>query len=226
MKHQDVWQWHGDSEQHSTRDLVVGSMFCIGKNYADHIAEMGDAVPGDPVVFLKPPCAYAPSGAQVRIPSISQNMHHEVEAVVVVGSPMVDVAPEQVWEHVVGYGVGIDFTLRDVQRKAKDMGLPWTVAKSFRHSGPVSPLIPTDGQPIDTSLEISCTVNGTEKQRSTIDHMQRTIPELLSYLSQLFELRPGDCVFTGTPAGVSQVVAGDRIAAKCSGGVELEVDVV
>lgn len=225
MLEKKKWQWVEGTTVSARPDLSVGSMYCIGKNYADHIKEMGDAVPGDPVVFLKTPTAYCPTGSVVCIPSISQNMHHEVELVVVIGKHMHNVDVSEAWNHVVGFGVGIDFTLRDVQRKAKDMGLPWAVSKSFLHSGPISPLVPTHGASIPADTWIACSVNGVEKQRSAIAAMERSIPELLSYLSTLFVLTPGDCVFTGTPAGVSQVVAGDEIAAECSAGQKLALTI-
>jgi 2-keto-4-pentenoate hydratase/2-oxohepta-3-ene-1,7-dioic acid hydratase in catechol pathway len=185
------------------RTLEAGTCYCIGRNYAKHAAEMGAVVPTDPIVFLKPPAALRHTGESITLPSWSQDVHHEVELVVVIG------------EHgsIAGYAVGIDLTARDVQLRAKQLGEPWAVAKAWNGSAPVSDVVPADDAghgPWTLTLD----VNGVTKQAGTTADMERTVDALVAYLHDVFTLQPGDCIFTGTPEGVGPVHRGDHVVAR------------
>jgi 5-carboxymethyl-2-hydroxymuconate isomerase len=206
--------------------LDCGTMYCIGRNYSKHAKEMGSSVPEQPIVFLKPATALVQSGQSISLPSISNNVHHEVELCLVISKDCYNVSKEEALDYLLGVAVGIDFTLRDVQNHAKDNGLPWTTAKAFYGSAPISEVIPMaklNESPNNMGLEI--TVNGEVRQIGNTKDMERSCEELISYLSTLFYLRKGDVIFTGTPEGVSQVVSGDKIQAKLSNYAELNIEI-
>jgi 2-keto-4-pentenoate hydratase/2-oxohepta-3-ene-1,7-dioic acid hydratase in catechol pathway len=205
--------------------LEVGTMYCIGKNYAKHAAEMGGAVPKEPVVFLKPPAAYIPDGAEIIIPDFSNNVHHEVELVVAIGKDATDVSKENALDYVAGYAVGIDVTLRDVQQDAKDKGKPWTTAKAFRTSAPISKFIPASEVGDDNLFDLELKVNGEIRQQGNTKEMERSVETLIEYLSKVFTLRKGDLIFTGTPEGVGQINSNDKLEASLVGYVSLNIKV-
>lgn len=205
--------------------LPVGTMYCIGRNYAAHAREMGADVPTAPLVFIKPPTAYVPDGGSIVIPSYSSNLHHEVELVVIIGADAENVNTVDALFYVAGYAVGIDATLRDVQAEAKKKGEPWSVAKSFRTSAPVSVCVPAREVTADEPLELLLTVNGELRQHGFTSHMERSVAELVAYCSSVFGLRRGDCIFTGTPEGVSQVHQGDTLHAELVGKTSLTVSI-
>jgi len=203
----------------------MGTIYCIGRNYREHAAEMNAEVPKDPLVFIKPNSAFLPSGSSLSLPTFSSLVHHEVELVVVIGSEAVSVSESAALNHVSGVAVGIDLTLRDVQEKAKIKGGPWAVAKGFRGSAPLSDVVPIGRIPDLTKLCISLSRNGSLRQRGSISEMERSIPSLVSYLSMVFGLRPGDCIFTGTPQGVGPIQPGDVLHAEIEGFISLELQV-
>lgn len=205
--------------------MPVGTMYCIGKNYAAHAREMGGEVPGSPVVFLKPPAAYVPQGGVIRIPSFSQLVHHEVEMLVVIGEDCASVAREEAHRYIAGYGIGLDMTLRDVQTEAKKKGEPWAIAKGFVTSAPVSAIIPAAQFGSIPDFDLTLHVNGQLRQSGTTRDMERPVDMLVEYLSSVFTLRRGDCIFTGTPEGVGAVHSGDVLRAELIGSVALEVSV-
>ena len=205
--------------------LPIGKMLCLGKNYALHAKEMGGEVPSEPVIFTKPRTAFLPDGGTVVIPSISNELHHELELVVVIGQQMQDVSEEEGMNGVLGYGVGLDMTLRDVQSRAKKRGEPWAVAKGFDTSAPISAILPKDRIPDPGQLHMRLEVNGELRQEGSTGDMIFSIPFTISYLSRIFTLEPGDCIFTGTPEGVGQVVSGDRLLAEIDGVGRLEVGI-
>jgi len=205
--------------------LPVGKMLCLGKNYEKHAREMGGEVPADPVIFIKPATALLHGGGTVLIPKISQEMHHEVELVVVIERGGRDIAEERAMEHVLGYAIGLDMTLRDLQSAAKKRGEPWAVAKGFDTSAPISEVVLKDQIADPHDLTLSLKVNDQVRQHGSTRDMILNIPAMISYLSGIFTLERGDCIFTGTPEGVSQVVAGDRLYAEIEGVVALEVTV-
>lgn len=204
-------------------NMPVGTMFCIGKNYAKHAREMGGSVPKAPVVFLKPPQAYIPDGGKIVIPEISANVHHEVELVIVIGKDCGNVAGENAKDYIAGVAVGIDVTLRDVQSEAKKNGTPWAVAKGFKTSAPISRIVSLDKAGNIDDLELSLYVNGEERQRGFTKDMERSAGDLVEYLSAIFSLRRGDIIFTGTPEGVGPLKSGDSVRAELKGFAKLEV---
>lgn len=210
---------------HSSHSVPVGKILCLGRNYVAHAAEMGAEVPSHPVVFLKPATALPAEPGTVHFPDFSHELHHEVELVVVIGSRAKNITPEQAWQCVAGYAVGLDMTLRDVQAEAKKKGLPWTVAKAFDDSAPLSEVIPAEKVRDPHALTISLKVNGTVRQRTSTGLMIFRIPETLAYLSTIFTLEPGDLIFTGTPQGVGPVERGDVLEADLEGLASLRVTI-
>lgn len=201
-----------------TERFPVRRIFCIGRNYADHAKEMG-ATPDktNPMFFTKPADAIVTDGADVPYPSATNDLHHEVEMVVALGAGGSDLSPEEAGKLVWGYGVGLDLTRRDLQAQAKAKGAPWDVAKAFDHSAPVSSLVAAHDAHPSAGTRITLEVNGEVRQSATLGDMLFTVPEILSHLSKLFELKAGDIVFTGTPAGVSALRRGDTFIASVEG---------
>ena len=206
----------------STMRFPVRRIFCIGRNYAEHAAEMGASVDrGNPVFFCKPADAIVADGADIPYPQATQELHHEVEMVVALHSGGTDIAEAGALAHVFGYAVGLDLTRRDLQAIAKAKGMPWDTAKAFDHSAPLSTICAAAeiGHPQHAALTLE--VNGRVRQQSDIAQMIFSVPEILARLSRLFELKAGDLVFTGTPAGVGPLVRGDAVVARLGGIAEL-----
>ncbi|HXD84107.1 MAG TPA: fumarylacetoacetate hydrolase family protein, partial [Rudaea sp.] len=192
------------------------------RNYAEHAAEMGASVDrANPVFFCKPADAIVADGADIPYPSATQELHHEVEMVVALQSGGIDIAEADALAHVFGYAVGLDLTRRDLQAVAKAKGMPWDTAKAFDHSAPLSAIRAAReiGHPQHATLTLE--VNDTMRQQSDISQMIFNVPEILARLSRLFELKAGDLVFTGTPAGVGPLVRGDSVHARLAGVAEL-----
>ncbi|HET8764313.1 MAG TPA: fumarylacetoacetate hydrolase family protein, partial [Rhodanobacter sp.] len=213
--------------QGSPQRFPVRRIFCIGRNYAEHAKEMGAAIePGRPLFFMKPADGIVADGADVPYPSLTHELHHEVEMVVALGAGGRDVPAERAARLVWGVGVGLDLTRRDLQAQAKAKGHPWDAAKGFDHCAPVSALHRVDGAlpAADTTLRLA--VNGTERQHVQLGAMLHDVPHMLAFLSELFELHAGDLVFTGTPSGVAPLVRGDRFHAELAGYATLDGRVV
>jgi len=210
----------------SDKIVSVGKILCLGRNYAAHAKEMHAESPETPIVFLKPASAVIQSGGTVIIPTISNDLHHEVEMVVVIGKRGTSIPIPQAYHHIDGYAVGLDMTLRDVQAEAKKKGLPWSVAKGFDTSAPVSTIVRREQILDPHNLGISLKVNGELRQHSNTREMIFRVEYLVSYLSSLFTLEPGDLIFTGTPEGVGRVVPGDVLEAELEsvGMVRVGVD--
>lgn len=194
-------------------DLPAHSIFCIGRNYAEHAKEMGHLPPSEPIVFLKPLSALCTDGSLINLPPQSTDIHHEVELVLAIGKSGKNISESDAWDHIAGFGIGIDFTARDLQKQAKDKGQPWSIAKGFDHFAPVSNFIKLNAGESIESLELKILVDGELRQHGNTDHMIFSIPELVSFLSTIFTLTEGDLIFTGTPEGVSAVQAGNNIEA-------------
>ncbi len=206
----------------NTNELIsVGKILCIGRNYIEHAAEMKSEIPQKPVLFLKPSTALIYNGDIIHIPKISHNLHHEVELVVVIAKEGKNISKKDAYEYVLGYAVGLDMTLRDVQDEAKKKGLPWTIAKGFDTSAPISDVILADQIDDPHQLELVCKVNGKIRQQDTTNKMIFKIDQLIEYISSIFTLERGDLIFTGTPAGVAQVVDGDILEAEISGIIKI-----
>jgi len=201
------------------QDMVfpVRRIFCVGKNYADHVREMGgDPERGTPIFFTKPADAIVKHNRPVPYPPATENLHHEIELVIAIGREGADIAPQNAQDHIFAYGVGIDLTRRDLQAEAKKKGAPWDTAKAFDHSAPISALHTVSDIGHKTAGNIWLNVNGQERQRGDLSQMVWNEKEIITALSALFTLKPGDLIYTGTPAGVGPVKTGDRI----EGGIE------
>lgn len=209
------------------RLFPVRRVFCVGKNYADHAREMGgDPTREPPFFFSKPADALVTGDAAVPYPPGTANLHHEVELVAALGQGGRDIPVERALDHVWGYAVGNDLTRRDLQAAAKSKGQPWDVAKGFDHSAPISPLRPAAEIGHPTRGAIRLLVNGTVRQQGDIADMIWSLPEVIAHLSRLFELKAGDLIFTGTPAGVGPVAAGDEMVAEIEGVGRLTTRIV
>jgi 2-keto-4-pentenoate hydratase/2-oxohepta-3-ene-1,7-dioic acid hydratase in catechol pathway len=203
----------------------IGKILCIGRNYVDHIKELGNEMPQRPVIFMKPASSVIGEGEQIVIPSYSSDCHHEAELAVLIGQGGKEIRPEQALAHVAGYGVAIDLTLRDVQAEQKQKGLPWEIAKGFDTSCPLSAFVPASAVADPQQLRITLAVNGEPRQDGSTALMIHRIPELIGYLSSIFTLEPGDVILTGTPAGVGPIKSGDSVVAEISGVGRLAVTV-
>jgi fumarylpyruvate hydrolase len=196
----------------------VRRIYCVGRNYLDHIREMKEADERDPPFFFqKPRDSVVLDGARIPYPPFTSNFQFEVELVVALGKGGRDVAVEEANDLIWGYAVGIDFTRRDRQFDARDMRLPWEVGKSFDASAPCGPLVQVSDHARFKDCAITLAVNGAERQRGNIGQMIWSVPEVIAQLSKQVRLEPGDLIYTGTPSGVGPVVAGDVISAHIDG---------
>lgn len=178
---------------------------------SEHAIELGNAIPEKPLLFLKPTSSYVVEGNAIKVPLGCSSLHHEIELGVVITSKCQRVKSEDVMNHVGGYVLALDMTARDFQDEAKKKGQPWTLAKGFDTSCPVSSFIPKEKMLDPHNVELWCSVNGNVRQRGSTKDMIFNIPTLLSYISNYFTLEPGDVILTGTPSGVGPVQAGDSI---------------
>jgi len=205
--------------------VTVGKIVCIGRNFAEHARELGNAVPDSPILFMKPASCIVPDGGTVVIPDYTNECHHEVELAVLIGTRGAKIPAEQALEHVAGYAVAIDLTLRDVQNTLKEKGHPWEMAKAFATSCPLSDFVTAEAVPDIGNLSLKLAVNGELRQNGTSADMMRSVAEVIAVMSDYFPLEAGDILLTGTPAGVSQVVSGDRMEATIPGVGTLSVTV-
>lgn len=211
----------------STLRFPVRRIYCIGRNYADHAKEMGaTADRSQPVFFMKPADAVVTDGQDVPYPSATADLHHEVEMIVGLASGGRDIRVDRALEHVFGYGIGLDLTRRDLQAIAKQKSLPWDASKGFDASAPVSALRRVDDVRHPRAARLTLSVNGMLRQRADIADMIFSVAEILHELSKLWELGPGDLVFTGTPAGVAALARGDRFRAELEGIATLDGRIV
>ena len=199
----------------------VRHIYCVGRNYAEHAKEMGgDASKEPPFFFTKPADAVVPvvppAVGRVAYPLATKNYHHEIELVVAIGAPGVRIAPEAAQKLVWGYAVGLDMTRRDLQNDMRERKRPWDIGKSFAEAAPIGPIHPVSAVGQLSRGKIWLDVNGKRRQEGDLADMIWDVQHTIAFLSQYYELLPGDLVFTGTPAGVGAVVAGDRL----DGGVD------
>ena len=209
----------------------VRHVYCVGRNYAEHAKEMGgDATKEPPFFFTKPADAVvpvvSPEVGSIAYPLATKNYHHEIELVVAIGKAGVDVAAEQANALVWGYAVGLDMTRRDLQNDMREKKRPWDIGKSFAQAAPIGPIhrVAEVGHP--KRGRIGLEVNGTIRQQGDLSDMIWDVPHMLHFLSQYYELLPGDLVFTGTPAGVAAVVAGDMLIGRIESLGELRIRIV
>jgi len=214
---------------HGLGQFPVRRVYCVGRNYAEHAKEMGFTGREDPFFFCKPADAvmHVADGVtgSMPYPPGTSNLHYEMELVVALGQGGRDIPPARANECVWGYALGLDMTRRDLQGEAKKQGRPWETGKAFDHSGPIGPIHPRSRTGTLDKGAIWLDVNGQRKQASDISQMIWNIPDTIAYLSGLFELRPGDLIFTGTPEGVGAVQRGDLMVGGVDGLGELRVQV-
>jgi fumarylpyruvate hydrolase len=210
-------------------EFPVHRIYCVGRNYAEHAQEMGFTGREPPFFFMKPADAVVPvadgeTGA-IEYPSLTRNLHHEIELVVAIGKGGRNIAAADAAQHIWGYAVGLDMTRRDLQNDMKKQGRPWCIGKAFDQSAPIAPL-----QPIGKTGEllkgaITLSVNGTQRQKGDLSELIWSVNETIEQLSAAWTLQPGDLIFSGTPAGVGAVVAGDVMEGFIAGLGTLKVAV-
>lgn len=201
----------------------VHRIYCVGRNYAEHAREMGAEIEkGRPVFFMKPADAVVSDGRDVVWPGATDNLHHEVELVIALGSAGRPQHADEALAMIFGYAVGNDLTRRDLQHECKAKGLPWDIAKGFDQSAPLSAIRPwAASQPHPTAGAITLAVNGQMRQQADLSELIWSLPEILIELGKLYALQSGDLVYTGTPAGVGPLRLGDRVEARIAGVGEL-----
>ena len=222
--------------KNSSELLKVENVYCIGKNYLDHIKELDSPeikseVPAEPVIFLKPNTSVVTEAEVINIPEfkgkeISNDLQNEVELVIVIGKDGDNISLNDAYSYVLGYAVGIDFTLRDVQSEFKKKGLPWTLSKGFRSSAPLSEALKTSKPGFADNLQIKLSINGVTKQNASTSLMIFKIDYVIHYISSIFGLRKGDLIFTGTPKGVTHLSPGDKVEAEIEKIGKLGIKVV
>ena len=213
-----------------TRTFPVHRIYCVGRNYEEHAKEMGFTGREPPFFFLKPAdsLVVVPAGqtGTMPYPSLTANLHHEIELVVAIGKGGKNIPAADALQHIYGYAVGMDMTRRDLQNEMKKQGRPWCIGKAFDHSAPIGPITPVAQAGHVHEAEISLQVNGADRQRSTVAKLIWNIAETIEHLSAGWELQPGDLIYTGTPEGVSAVVKGDLLVGEVAGLGQLKVQVV
>jgi fumarylpyruvate hydrolase len=199
----------------------VHRIYCVGRNYAEHAQEMGHSGREPPFFFMKPADAVlvvnAGQTATLPYPSLTANLHHEIELVVAIGTSGQNISVETALNHVFGYAVGLDMTRRDLQNDMKKQGRPWCIGKGFDHSAPIGPITPAAAVPDIAQADISLQVNGVQRQHSQVSQLIWNLGETIAELSKAWALQPGDLIYTGTPAGVGAVLAGDTLSGRITG---------
>jgi len=207
----------------------VHRIYCVGRNYEEHAKEMGFTGREPPFFFLKPADSLvvveAGQTGTMPYPSLTHNLHHEIELVVAIGLGGRNIQAADAAKHIYGYAVGLDMTRRDLQNEMKKQGRPWCIGKAFDHSAPIGPITPIDQAGDVNQAEISLQVNGADRQRSSMAKLIWNVAETIEHLSAAWELQPGDLIYTGTPEGVAAVVSGDRMVGQIGGLTSLTVDV-
>ena len=208
----------------------VHRIYCVGRNYEEHAKEMGFTGREPPFFFMKPADAVlvvnAGETGDMLYPSLTKNLHHEIELVVAIGNGGKNIQAADAMSHIYGYAVGLDMTRRDLQNDMKKQGRPWCIGKGFDHSAPIGPITPAALAGDVAHAEIYVQVNGQDRQRSSVSQLIWNIAETIEHVSAAWELQPGDLIYTGTPEGVGAVVAGDTMVGAVSGLGELKVRLV
>ena len=208
----------------------VHRIYCVGRNYEEHAKEMGFTGREPPFFFMKPADAVlvvnAGETGDMLYPSLTKNLHHEIELVVAIGKGGKNIQAADAMSHIYGYAVGLDMTRRDLQNDMKKQGRPWCIGKGFDHSAPIGPITPAALAGDVAHAEIYVQVNGQDRQRSSVSQLIWNIAETIEHVSAAWELQPGDLIYTGTPEGVGAVVAGDTMVGEVAGLGELKVRLV
>ncbi|KAK3189388.1 hypothetical protein Dsin_028949 [Dipteronia sinensis] len=209
--------------------IEVGTkIVAVGRNYAAHAKELGNAVPKEPVLFLKPTSSYLENGGTIEVPHPLDSLHHEVELAVVIGQKARDVPETTAMDYfliVSGYALALDMTAREIQASAKSAGLPWTVAKGQDTFTPISSVLPKSAVPDPDNLELWLKVDGEIRQKGSTKDTIFKIPYLISHISSIMTLFEGDVILTGTPQGVGPVKVGEKITAGITGLLDVNFDV-
>ncbi len=206
--------------------IPVQRVFCVGRNYEEHAKEMGQQVERDePFYFTKSPESVVPDGSTIPYATVTTNYHYEFELAVVIGSPAFRVSKEEALSKVFGYACSLDMTRRDLQLLKRAKQLPWDIGKDIEFSAPIGVVVPAAqfGEPKAQRIEMR--QNGVTKQDSTLGHLIWSVPEIISHLSTLYHLRPGDVILTGTPAGVGPCLPGDVLEGTIEGAGSLKVTI-
>ncbi len=210
--------------------LPVHRIYCVGRNYVEHAKEMGFTGREPPFFFLKPAdtLVVVPAGqtGTMPYPSLTANLHHEIELVVAIGKGGKNIRAADALQHIYGYAVGLDMTRRDLQNEMKKQGRPWCIGKGFDHSAPIGPITPLAQAGDVNHAEISLQVNGADRQRSKVSKLIWNVAETIEHLSSAWELQAGDLIYTGTPEGVAAVVQGDLLVGEVAGLGQLQVRIV
>lgn len=201
--------------------IPINKIVCVGRNYVEHIHELGNEIPEKPVVFLKPNSAVIYSGDEIVYPDYSNDMHHEVELLLLIGKTIKNASLEEAEEAIIGYGLGLDMTLRDVQDELKKKGHPWEKSKCFDTSAVISEFILKNDYQLSLQEELLLKVNDEIRQKDILQKMIFKPAQIVEYLSSILTLEYGDIIFTGTPQGVSKVNRGDKLYAKLDNLLEL-----
>ena len=208
----------------------VHRIYCVGRNYEEHAREMGFTGREPPFFFMKPADAVvvadAGQTARVPYPTLTTNLHHEIELVVAIGKGGSNIQAADAHQHIYGYAVGLDMTRRDLQNDMKKQGRPWCIGKAFDHSAPIGPITPAAQVAGIAQAEISLQVNGQDRQHSHVSMLIWNIAETIEQLSAAWTLQPGDLIFTGTPEGVAAVVRGDVLAGSVDGLQAIRVELI
>ncbi|MCU7496773.1 MAG: fumarylacetoacetate hydrolase family protein [Ignavibacteria bacterium] len=211
--------------KNSSEEFTAGKLVCVGRNYAEHIKELGHERPEFPLIFLKPASVIVYSGDKVIHPEYSEELHYESELVLLIGKDVKNGNASEAEDAIAGYGLGLDMTLRDLQRNLSKKGDPWTLSKVFDTSAVLSDFVLKKDHKLTMKEVISLKVNGQLKQNSALEMMIFPPVEIVKYISGVMMLEKGDLIFTGTPAGVGKVVPGDKIEAEISGIGHLKTEI-
>ena len=209
-----------------TASFPVRRVYCVGRNYEAHAREMGFTVDREaPFYFTKSPWAICASGTTIPYPPGTANYHYEMELVVAIGAPAFRIAETDALSVVLGYACGLDLTRRDLQNAARDQGRPWDLGKDFENAAVIAPITRAAafGQPADQTIRL--TQNGETRQDASLADLIWSVPELIAHLSRFYHLAPGDLVYTGTPAGVGPIAAGDRLRGTIDGLTPIELTI-
>ena len=209
----------------STTNYPVGKIICLGRNYLEHIRELGNKVPERAVIFCKPASSLLADGGAIKIPEYSNDCHHELELALLVGKTGKNIPEEKALAYLAGYAVALDLTLRDLQSELKNKGLPWEIAKGFDTSCPLSDFTAAAAVNNPNKLELCLKVNCEIRQQGNTAQMMRSVEEIIAEVSSFYTLEAGDIILTGTPAGVSRITSGDQLEGTIEGVGSLQVSV-
>jgi fumarylpyruvate hydrolase len=191
-------------------------IFCVGLNYPAHNREMGSALPSEPVIFMKPATSLVAVGKPLKLPKAQGSVHHEMELVVAIGKQGADIPMKEALSHIAGVSLGIDLTLRDLQARLKHAGLPWELSKSFDGSAAIGKFVAWSARYDIQDIGMECKVNGELRQQGNTRDMLLPVAKIIAFMSHHWQLLPGDLIYTGTPAGVGPLKAGDHIEIESS----------